>query len=520
MNIARVPMLDKGGLPALIKDYLKDAAVLKPFYGIKPETQQMTALAQSRVVSPQMRQLLSRRLQEQNAGRSALLLDRIKSLQESNVFTVTTGHQVCIAGGPLFFIYKIASAIKLARMLNQATKEFRFLPVFWMATEDHDFEEIQSIQLFGKTITWHTSQTGAVGRFHLNEINAFLEELNGIAGNDERILAALRKLSKVYSAKNLAEATRELAYVLFGEEELIVIDADDAALKQAFVPIMEREIIDKQSFQLVKETSEQLEALGYKSQVHPREINLFHLIDGKRERIRFEEKYILASGECDEAALLNELNQFPERFSPNVILRPVYQEHILPNVAYIGGPGELSYWLQLKNVFSLYSVSFPALVLRDSALILTSGIRKKMEKLGLNNEDLFLKQDQIIQRWVAEANVHDLTRYRTQLSRLFEEIAQILKNVDPTLESSALAEGKKVDVGVEHLEKKMVKHIKQKEETRIQQLEKIFSESMPNGSPQERLVNWLQFTEVFTKDGMALVIDAFNPLQPEIKIIG
>lgn len=520
MNIARIPMFELGGLPALINDYLQNEQSLKPLYSIRPELEQMIALAQSRKISTEQREVLVNQLLLQNQNRSSALLQRIHSLKSENVFTVTTGHQLCVAGGPLFFIYKIASTIKLSRMLNAKQSGITCVPIFWMASEDHDFQEIQSIQIFGNTITWQSNQTGAVGRFHLEDIQPFLDELNALGGNNEQLINAIHQLSKVYAAKSLAEATRNLAYQLFGEKELIVIDADDRALKKMFVPIMQREITERPSQQLVNTTSDKLEAMGYKAQVNPREINLFHLSKNTRERIRFEGKYVVASAEINEQDLLQELKSAPENFSPNVILRPVYQECILPNLAYIGGPGEISYWLQLKDVFSHFGVSFPALVLRDSALILSPASKKKMEKLNLSIADLFLKPESIIQRWVKESGVHDLSLFREKLQALYQDIAQTVKAVDPTLEGAAWAEGKKADTGLENLEKKMIKQLKQREETRIQQLEKLFAEITPNGSPQERSTNYLQFIDVFEGQAMEELIEGFDPLKNEMKIIG
>lgn len=520
MNIARFPMLEIGGLPTLMKDYLRKDNALKPFYSISPEIDQMIALAKARNVSLEGRSMLVHQLTLQNQQRSNALLERIQSLKNENVFTVTTGHQLCVAGGPLFFIYKIASTIKLSRMINAKQSGVTCLPIFWMASEDHDFQEIQSIQIFGNSITWHSNQTGAVGRFHLDDIQPFLDELNAFGGNNEQLKNAIHQLSQAYTAKSLAEATRNLAYQLFGEKELIVIDADNKGLKQLFAGIMQREISERPSQQLVIATSEKLETLGYKAQVHPREINLFHLTNDKRERIRFEGKYFIASGEINEQDLLDAVQTAPENFSPNVILRPVYQESILPNIAYVGGPGEISYWLQLKDVFRHYGVSFPALVLRDSALILSPASRKKMEKLNLSIQDLFLKPENIIQRWVKESGVHDLSTHREKLQTFYQELAQVIKMVDPTLESSALAEGKKADAGLEHLEKKMIKQLKQKEETRIQQLEKLFAEITPGGAPQERTSNYLQYIEVFQDQAMEELINAFDPLKNEMKVIG
>jgi len=185
---------------------------------------------------------------------------------------------------------------------------------------------------------------------------------------------------------NLAAATRYLANALFGDYGLVIVDANDKALKQLFVPHLEKELIEQVAFKNVNETNKTITALGLNSQVNPRAINLFYISKNLRARIIYEDsvfKVLNTDIAWTKNDLLKHLNESPECFSPNVILRPLYQEVILPNLCYIGGGGELAYWFQLKSNFETNAVPFPILLLRNSVLIKT---QQQADKLKTRKE--------------------------------------------------------------------------------------------------------------------------------------
>jgi bacillithiol biosynthesis cysteine-adding enzyme BshC len=380
-----------------------------------------------------------------------------------------------------------------------------------MASEDHDFEEINHAVLFNKRITWNTEQQGAVGRFNLNGVDTFLEELSAVLGTSEKANQALDLLKSAYQNNTLASATRELVYSIFGMDELIIVDADDAVLKKLFAPVLKREFREQASFNAVKKSSTDLIESGYKAQVEPREINVFYLEENRRTRI--------TAAEFDIEKLEAELEIAPEKFSPNVVLRPVYQELILPNIAYIGGPGEIAYWLQLKGVFDLYEVPFPTVVLRDSALLISPSLKKKLDKLQLTVHSLFQSKKQIVDSWLAQHGNVDLTAQKQLLDELFRQINQTATAIDSTLGGFVSSEYTRQLSTLDNIEKKMVKVLKTKEEVRIQQLEKILSEVFPDGNPQERVVNYFQFADVMPDNFISELIESFDPLKIEMKIV-
>lgn len=511
MNVQYLSLTENVSFSKIISDYLAGNAALNEFHEGLPSFEELGQRILARDQFNTQRDVLVAALQAQHANLSHRPSEaRIAELQQKQVYTITTGHQLCVGTGPLYFIYKIASAIKLTRDLHVRFPDKKFIPIYWMASEDHDVEEISSFNVFGKKIEWANPGTGAVGRLSTNGIADMIAELQSILGNAPAEQKWIEILEKAYSKSTLAEATRDLVYAIFGTNELIVLDADDASLKRLFAPIMKQELTTGQSYLSVSIANTQLEKLGYSLQVAPREINLFLLEDQKRTRILPEHV---------NQELLERLENHPQDFSPNVVLRPVYQECILPNIAYVGGPGELAYWLQLKGVFGQCAVPYPSLILRDSALLISNNLCKKIEKLQLEWSDLFREKQVIINHWLSAHGEIDTTEERTNLDHLFQSLTTKATAIDPTLAGFVASEYTRQLSALDGVEKKMKKALKSKEDQRIQQLEKILSECFPDGQPQERVVNASQFVGQWPEDFMEKLIASFDPLALQMKVI-
>ncbi|MEZ4799673.1 MAG: bacillithiol biosynthesis cysteine-adding enzyme BshC [Flavobacteriales bacterium] len=520
MIFEKFPIKNTLGLSSIVEQFLQNHEDVHRLTHGAPTPDQILLLAAQKQFDHSKRevlvQALSRQYEKDGIAANQKLLDM---LALPNSFTITTGHQLCLATGPLYFIYKIASAIALARKLNDEANGNNFIPVYWMASEDHDFEEINHFHLFNKKLIWNTDQRGAVGEMSLSGLDQVLEELHSLFRDSEKAKRWMDKLSNAYRSNNLAAATRCLVHEIFGQEELLIVDGNDVELKKLFYPVLLSEISERKSEAIVTETSQYLESKGLKAQVTPREVNLFFLEKGSRERIKFDGQFTIGNKSYSEIELVKLLNDHPEKYSPNVILRPVYQEFILPNIAYIGGPGELAYWHQLKGVFELYQTNFPALVLRDSALILSPGTIKKMNKLGLVITDLFKSQKEIIDAWMEADGLVDLTCQKADLIKLFDDVTAKAASVDATLHGFVQAEGKRQLNALENIEKKMTKAFKTREEQKINQLEKIWSEVYPDHQPQERFTNLSQYIDELPEDFIEKLIANFNPLQAELKVI-
>jgi len=413
----------------------------------------------------------------------------IAALGENNTFTVTTGHQLNIFTGPLYFIYKLITTINLARHLQEQYPDFNVIPVYWMASEDHDFEEINHINLFGKTIKWETDQTGPVGSFHLDDFRKVLEQLPESAPVFEK--------AYTHSA-TLSDAVRDYVNALFGEYGLVTIDADDHRLKSIFKPVIKDDLLNHRANDLAGKASEQLSKLGYKSQVYPRTINFFYMKEGIRERIVKDGDYFLVKNtalkfKTDE--ILKLVEETPEVFSPNVVLRPLYQEYILPNICYIGGPAEMAYWLQLKGIFDQYETHFPALLPRNFALIINKGLYKKVDKLDLDPEMLFRPFNDL-KTWYLKRHTEneiDISKEIDQISNHFECIKRKTVEVDKSLEGFVAAEASKTMKSLENITKRIQKSEEKNQEIAINQLKNIIEKLFPENSLQERTDNFLNF---------------------------
>ena len=278
---------------------------------------------------------------------SAQTEQNIAALKNENTFTITTGHQLNLFTGPLYVIYKILHIINLTETLNSENDGNTYVPVFWMATEDHDFEEINHATIFGKKISWEEKQNGPVGQYDLNQWKDLQSTLHDLFAKHPD--AEIHSIIDRYDGADFAEATKQLIHYLFNEYGLIIIEPNDQKLKKIFTSYLKEEITTKFVEKSVSKTFEVMEQLQIKPQANPRPINLFYIEKGVRDRIIPNddgslEIQALGNLSLDQLNLL--IEQSPEKFSPNVLMRPLYQETILPNLVYVGGAGEIKNWTQ------------------------------------------------------------------------------------------------------------------------------------------------------------------------------
>ncbi len=513
----------------LICDYLDQKEELKEFYNRFPKLENFEAQISEKQIhfSQQNRLTLSRVLKTQyeQTKVSKTTRSNIELLEDNNTFTITTGHQLNLFTGPLYFLYKIVSAINLAKDLKQQFPSYNFVPVYWMATEDHDFEEINYFNLFGKKIQWNRNAGGAVGTLNTNGLDRVFEIFSAEIGVGQNATYLKTLFEEAYlKHTNLADATRYIANELFGTYGLIIIDGDDHDLKQMFIPVMEQELLHQTAYNTVISKAQKLAEQEYPVQVNPREINLFYLSDGVRERIvEKDETYFVneTNIQWSKSELLNELNEFPERFSPNVIMRPAYQEVILPNLCYIGGGGELAYWMELKSYFKAIEVPYPILLLRNSALILTQKQAKKIEKLHVSVGELFLKQHELINRKVRQISDIDINfnAQRNYLKEQFKDMYVMAEQTDVTFVNAIKAQEKKQLKGIDVLEKRLLKAQRIKLSDHVKRLTVLQNEVFPNQSLQERTTNFSELFLAYGNDLVPTLIKELAPLSGDLTIL-
>ena len=441
----------------------------------------------------------------------------INSLLSEHTFTITTGHQLNLFTGPLYFLYKIVSAINLSEQLNKKHSNHHFVPVYWMASEDHDFEEINYFNLYDEKVTWDHESGGAVGTLDTEGMEKLLTTLKTKIGVSKNAKKLIDLFSEAYlQHKNLSDASRYLAQQLFAEYGLVIIDGNHKELKKEFAYFAEKEIFDNSSFSIINKTTEQLEDVGYNKQVHPREINLFYIIKGIRERIIEEEGSFKINNTriaFSKEDLLKELEEFPERFSPNALLRPLYQEVVLPNLCYVGGGGELAYWFQLKDYFKSVAVTFPILLLRNSVLLLPKKLSKKLDKLNETIEALFLNIDDLEKKHTQQLSTLKInfSPQREHLKKQFIDLYELAKQTDVSFLGAVGAQEKKQLNGLNHLEKRLLKAEKRKLKDQLKRLTSIQKQLFPKESLQERRVN---FSEFYLEHGDQLIPQLKKQLDP------
>ncbi|TRX35084.1 bacillithiol biosynthesis cysteine-adding enzyme BshC [Flavobacterium restrictum] len=446
---------------------------------------------------------------------SPLTQHNIELLVEANTFTVTTGHQLNLFSGPLYFLYKIISTINLTKELKTKYPDSHFVPVYWMATEDHDFEEINYFNFKGKKFRWNTHSAGPVGRLSTQGLAEFLEIYALELGSSTNASFLKKLFEEAYlNHTNLADATRFLANALFGEYGLVILDADETELKRQFIPYIKEELVRQTAQKQVLDTAKKLEQ--YTVQVNPREINLFYIEDKLRERIVYEAGIYKINNTkimFTPTEILALLATHPEKFSPNVIMRPLYQEVILPNLCYIGGGGEIAYWLELKSFFDAAKVTFPILLLRNSAVLATQKQIKKADALGLSWRDLFQKQEQLITNKTHELSDFpiDVQPLKAQLQLQFEQLYELTKHTDSSFLGAVKAQQIKQTKGLENLEKRLIKAQKRKLNDVLERITALQNELFPNGSLQERQTN---FSEFYLESGDQLIPTIVKELHP------
>jgi bacillithiol biosynthesis cysteine-adding enzyme BshC len=442
-------------------------------------------------------------------------LNHIELLNQPNTFTVTTGHQLNLFSGPLYFLYKIISTINLTAELKAKYPDYNFVPIYWMATEDHDFEEINYFSFNGKKFHWNRESTGPVGRLSTEGLADFLEIYALEIGSSTNANTIKKLFEESYiKHDNLADATRYLANALFGSSGLVILDGDHQDLKRNFIPYIKDELLHQTSFKAVTETIEKIK--NYSIQVNPREINLFYIEDDLRERIILENgiyKVNHTKIELTESEILALLESNPEKFSPNVIMRPLYQEVILPNLCYIGGGGEIAYWFELKSFFAAAKVTFPILLLRNSVLLATEKQNKKADKLNLTWSDLFSKQVSLINSITQKLSDFpiDFTEQKEVLRKQFETLLELANHTDKSFLGAVKAQEVKQTKGLSTLEKRLLVAQKRKFHDELQRTIDLQNELFPNQSLQERQAN---FSEFYLENGEHLIPQLMNQLKP------
>ena len=456
--------------------------------------------------SKDSREVLFKELDQQyeNLETSSLVKKNIKSILSDNTFTVTTGHQLNIFTGPMYVIYKIVSVIKLSQTLSKKYPKYKFIPIYWMASEDHDFDEIKSFHSNGKTYTWDIESKGPVG-------NLKTETLKNIFSEDISIPEFFKDAYS--SSSSLSEAVRKYMNYLFGEYGLITIDPNSKNLKKNISDIIVDDVINNTIENIEKSSDEA-------SDVYVRKVNFFYQESDLRERIDKTDKYNILSTSLSftEKEIKDKIKSSPELFSPNVITRCLYQQRILPNICYLGGPAEIVYWESFKKFFDNYNISYPVLVPRDFALLLTAKVQKLIKKLNLSINHLFEEKNKIENNVleVEDEESKNFKREIDQINKILINVSDKFEKEDPTMKPHVLATAKKMENRLLQIERRYINKQKKNNLKMMNQVSDLYMFLNPDNSIQERKENVISFYDLnFIED----LIKNLDPLDLQFKIL-
>lgn len=492
---------ETGRFSKITLDYLNEDEDLKPFFKYKTNLEGIRSALENKKKHPVNRQLLFEELTRQYAGITDAdkLMKNIGLLLDENTFTVCTAHQPNLFTGHLYFIYKIIHVIKLADHLTKEIPGHQFVPVFFVGSEDADLDELNHIYVDGKKYLWNTSQTGAVGRMTVDkDLVKLITELEGQLLAEPFGKEVIDLLKKCYiPGSSIEKSTFLFVHELFKHFGLIVFLPDNAAYKREMLRVFEEDIFKNTPGKIVNETSKRL-SQHHHAQAFARDINLFYMKDDIRNRIvKVEGRFVVHETgiSFSEDEMKNELQEHPERFSPNVILRGLFQESVLPNLIFVGGGGELAYWLQLKDLFDHFKTPYPVLFLRNSLLLIEKKWDKLIKKLGVGLKDIFLNEEKLFQFIVHRDSKYSLSlnNESEQFNDIFDSIRKRAAEIDKSLIDHILSLKAKQQKKILAVEKKFVSAEKKKNEATGRQIHKLLESLFPGAGLQERTENFMLF---------------------------
>ena len=520
--MTKIPLLNTIYNNKLLVDLLENVDELKDFHNGTNWSAIDSQFLEQRDLDLKKRKIVFNAIKQQYLDTDLSVPNNLDKLSKKGCFTITTGHQLCVFGGPQYFIHKIISVIKIAKGLKNKFPNNDFVPVFWMASEDHDFKEISNLNIFNKELKVEKEDSIAVGKLSPAIFKPILEELKVIFKNDDRFNELAKIFNQALNKQNWSQATRYWLAKLFAENDLIIIDPDDKALKELFASTMNDEISNQFIFRSVNSTNDKLEKLGYQPKINPRELNLFYLSEDKRNRIIFKDNlFHIGDLVFSKNELQQKLTKNPELFSPNVLLRPLYQETILPNLVYVAGPSEITYWAQLKESFDSVGLHYPAVVLRDHFSWMTQKQIDNWLKLGFLMEDLVKKESDLVKKFLLNNfnNDFSINDEQSLLVNLENSLSKKVEKIDSTLVPSVKGMVKGMNKDLNKIQQKLTQSIKRNQEQQINQIRKINSLIVEKGALKERSANFIDPFINSSKDYLESLIDCSNCEDHQLKII-
>lgn len=465
-------------------------------------------------------------------------LRNIDLLDKEKTIAVVTGQQLGILGGPLYTIFKTITALRLANQLSERYDEFKFVPVFWLEGDDHDFNEVRSINLFDnenqvinigyKEEINDDDAKQSIGKINFDEaLNEFFRKFEVSLRESDFKNELVTKLKECYQVgKSFKQSFRELLFWLFDEYGLMIFDPQDPKVKSLLKPIFKKEVNDfALHTQKLIQTSAKLEEL-YHAQVKVKPVNLFYHTDDGRYSVEPVEgifKLRRKRKQFTNEEIITEIENSPEKFSPNVLLRPICQDFLFPTGFYIGGPSEIAYFAQVTPLYDFYKIVTPIIFPRSSATILEKNVSTGLDKYDLSMNDIFLGLDELKGKVISslsENNIESAFEEAVkEIELTFDKIKENLFAVDKTLVDSSSRYKDRIISSIAELRSKAIKAQETKHETTIRQLTRLSNLLYPLGNLQEREINFTYFYNKYGKDFIRKVYDDISISEFEHQII-
>lgn len=499
-------------------DFRNKENYLKIFKNISDNRRQLT---------PGISQILVN--QYSNLNPSSLTRENINKISDKKTLTIVTGQQLGILGGPLYTFYKIITTIKLSRFLSERYNDYNFVPVFWMEADDHDFNEVRTTKVIDEANSLLTigykeeieedDLKQSVGMINLeSSINDFFNKLNNSLKTTDFKPSILDRLKNIYKeGTSFKVAFRELLFNYFDEFGLVIFDPQDNEVKKLLKPIFKKEITDfRIHTERLVQVSATLEEL-YHAQVKVKPVNLFLRVDEGRYSIEpVDNEYRLRRKRksFSQEQLLELLENEPDKFSPNVLLRPICQDYLFPTAFYIAGPSEISYFAQIKPLYELYDIVEPIIYPRSSVTILENSIANSLEKHSVSINEIFIDVENVkkkIINTVEESSIDEMFDGITnQVEATFDQLKEKLLDLDKTIADSSNRYRDKIISTVNELKSKAEKAQQKKYEVTLRQIDRAAVNLFPNSNLQEREINFVYFANKYGEDFLKKI---FNELQ-------
>ena len=511
----------------LFKDYIQQKSELTDFFEAPPFNLQDLKNRAENISFPSDRIKVSDALKEFNNQfePSETTLLNIEKLRDPSTLAVVTGQQMVLYGGPVYTVLKTLTAIQLAKKYEKELNR-PVVPIFWLADEDHDVEEISQFGLMNRDEMIECSASfeepgKRVSQYSLEEVHQQLRTCvkNGLIDTDfSKKLWDI--LDSSYNEKHsVVKAFGLLMRKLFGKHGLILAGSNDEILKSisksALTKCVSRaeDIADR-----LRENTKTLEKLGYRGQVHLNNSNLFYISDnGQRVKIQYDgEIWFIDNSETrwSPNELIRDINENPNRFSPNVFLRPILQDRIIPTLSYVAGPGEIAYYAQMSGIYDYFDQTMPQIVPRFSVTLIESSVERIMEKLPFGLDDYNKRIEDLESEYINQTDQPDLEKifgdWKQRINTITEEKKGIIEEIDPTLKNTAGKASSTYFSELDKLKGKLYKSLKQQEKTQLERILKIQSNLFPNGNLQEREIAFIYY---LNKYGTELFDDILKSLE-------